>query len=75
MNVEIGTEAAQFPENEYIWNFCCSAVYSMRIVWKARRSLGAGVTCGTGVLCVHHSSESGAYISQATSLMGRGDHR
>jgi hypothetical protein len=24
MNVEIGTEAMQFPEKEYIWDFPCS---------------------------------------------------
>jgi hypothetical protein len=41
MNVEIGAEAAQFPEKEYI-NGIAVAVSGMEVVMSAQHGLGGG---------------------------------
>ncbi len=43
MNVEIGAEAALFPEKEYI-NGIAVAVYSFKIIWMYR-ALGTAEEC------------------------------
>jgi hypothetical protein len=61
MNVEIGTEAAQFPEKEYI-NGICLAVYEYHtvILWKNEKVL---FTFLLKLSCIFNTSMGFCYLS------------